>query len=221
MTDPKKTANDEAPVSENPTAENPATEDSAPAEPAPKPDAAAQADEAAKKAATPTGDSDEVTALKSELAAMKDRALRAVAEAENVRRRADKERSETLKFASSGLAKELLRRALDSVPEEARAENEVLKNLMVGVEMTEKMLLDAFSKHNIQKLDPLDQKFNYAEHQAIQEVPDTGKPAGTVVQVLQHGYKLHDRLLRPAMVLVAKADAASPPDDTDKVDTTA
>ena len=201
MTDPKKTANDEAPVSENPTAENPATEDSAPAEPAPKPDAAAQADEAAKKAATPTGDSD--------------------------RRRADKERSETLKFASSGLAKELLpvvdnlRRALDSVPEEARAENEVLKNLMVGVEMTEKMLLDAFSKHNIQKLDPLDQKFNYAEHQAIQEVPDTGKPAGTVVQVLQHGYKLHDRLLRPAMVLVAKADAASPPDDTDKVDTTA
>jgi len=217
MTDPKKTANDEAPVSENPTAENPATEDSAPAEPAPKPDAAAQADEAAKKAATPTGDSDEVTALKSELAAMKDRALRAVAEAENVRRRADKERSETLKFASSGLAKELLpvvdnlRRALDSVPEEARAENEVLKNLMVGVEMTD----------NIQKLDPLDQKFNYAEHQAIQEVPDTGKPAGTVVQVLQHGYKLHDRLLRPAMVLVAKADAASPPDDTDKVDTTA
>ena len=82
---------------------------------------------------------------------MKDLALRAVAEAENVRRRADKERSETMKFASSGLAKELLpvvdnlRRALDSVPEEARAENDVLKNLMVGVEMTEKMLLDAFS----------------------------------------------------------------------------
>lgn len=227
MTDPKKTANDEAPVSENPIPDNPATEDSAPAEPASKPDTTGQADEAAKKAATPTGDSDEVTALKSELAAMKDRALRAVAEAENVRRRADKERSETMKFASSGLAKELLpvvdnlRRALESVPEEARAENEVLKNLMVGVEMTEKMLLDAFSKHNIQKIDPLDQKFNYAEHQAIQEVPDTGKPAGTVIQVLQHGYKLHDRLLRPAMVLVAKADASSPPDDTDKVDTTA
>lgn len=174
-----------------------------------------------------SSDSDEVAALKEEVAAMKDRALRAVAEAENVRRRADKERVDTLKFAASGLARELLpvvdnlRRALDSVPEEARGENEVLKNLLVGVEMTEKMLLDALSKSQIVKLDPLDEKFNYAEHQAIQEVPGTGKSAGTVVQVLQPGYKLHDRLLRPAMVLVAKAETAPPPDDSEKVDTTA
>jgi len=172
-------------------------------------------------------DNDEVAALKAEVAAMKDRALRAVAEAENVRRRADKERVDTLKFAASGLARELLpvvdnlRRALDSVPEESRGENEVLKNLLVGVEMTEKMLLDALGKSQIVKIDPLDEKFNYAEHQAIQEVPGTGKPAGTVVQVLQPGYKLHDRLLRPAMVLVAKAETTPPPEDSEKVDTTA
>lgn len=172
-------------------------------------------------------DSDEVIQLKSELSAMRDRALRAVAEAENVRRRADKERSDTLKYAASGIAKELLpvvdnlRRAVEAVPEEHRADNEVMKNLLVGVEMTEKMLLDAFQKNNIVKIDPLDEKFNYAEHQAIQEVPGTDKPAGTVVQVLQPGYKLHDRLLRPAMVLVAKGDPAPPPEDTEKVDTSA
>ena len=165
--------------------------------------------------------------LQADLAAMKDKAMRAVAEAENVRRRADKERADTLKYASSGLAKELLpvvdnlRRAVDSVPEADRETNEVLKNLLVGVEMTEKMLLDAFGKSGILKIDPLDEKFNYAEHQAIQEVPGTGKPGGTVVQVLQSGYKLHDRLLRPAMVLVAKADPAAPPEDPEKVDTQA
>lgn len=172
------------------------------------------------------GDNDEVTALKSELAAMKDRALRAVAEAENVRRRADKERRDTLKYATAGLARELLpvvdnlRRAVESVPREAKEGSAVLKNLMVGVEMTEKMLLDAFGKHAIAKVDPLDERFNHAEHQAMQEIPGTGKPVGTVVQVLQPGYKLHDRLLRPAMVVLAKGESIPPPEDSEKVDTT-
>lgn len=170
---------------------------------------------------------DQITALKAELAAMKDRALRAVAEAENVRRRADKERQDAAKYAPAGLAKDLLpvvdnlRRALESVPEEARQQDEVMKNLLVGVEMTEKMLLDAFGKHGIVKLDPEGEKFNYAEHQAMQEIPGTGQPAGTVVQVLQSGYKLQDRLLRPAMVIVAKGDPTPPPDGTEKVDTSA
>jgi molecular chaperone GrpE len=174
------------------------------------------------------GDSAEVTALKSELAVMKDRALRAVAEAENVRRRSDKERQDTLKYASANLAKELLpvidnlRRAVESVPEEAQDESDVLKNLLVGVEMTEKMLLDAFSKQSIEKIDPVDEKFNHGEHQAIQELPGTGKPAGTVVQVLQPGYKLHDRLLRPAMVITARGDPDAAPDNsTTGVDATA
>ncbi|NMM45052.1 nucleotide exchange factor GrpE [Rhodospirillaceae bacterium KN72] len=191
------------------------------------PEAGAETEGADTQRAEAEAPADPIEALKAELAAMKDKALRAVAEAENVRRRADKERADTLKYASAGLAKELLpvvdnlRRAVDSVPEADREANDVLKNLLVGVEMTEKMLLDAFGKSGILKIDPLDEKFNYAEHQAIQEVPGTGKPGGTVVQVLQSGYKLHDRLLRPAMVLVAKADPAAPPEDPEKVDTSA
>lgn len=212
---------DSKPQSDEPIQEEDAIQDAASEADAPTETAGEGAGE------TPVEDSDEVVALKSELAAMRDKALRAVAEAENVRRRADKERADTLKFAASGLAKELLpvvdnlRRAVESVPEGDRDGNEVLKNLLVGVEMTEKMLLDAFQKSNIVKLDPVDEKFNYAEHQAMQEVPGTGKPAGTVVQVLQPGYKLHDRLLRPAMVLVAKADPAPPPEDAEGVDTSA
>jgi molecular chaperone GrpE len=192
-----------------------------------EPQADAQASEAQNDDAPQGAPEDQVTALKSELAAMKDRALRAVAEAENVRRRADKERQDAAKYAPAGLAKDLLpvvdnlRRALDSVPEEARHQDEVMKNLLVGVEMTEKMLLDAFSKHGIVKLDPEGEKFDYGAHQAMQEVPGTGQPAGTVVQVLQSGYKLQDRLLRPAMVVVAKGDPAPPPDGAEKVDTSA
>lgn len=170
---------------------------------------------------------DEVAALKSELAVMRDKAMRAVAEAENVRRRADKERADTLKYAASGLAKELLpgidnlRRAVESVPADQVEVDEGLKGLLVGVEMTERMLLDAFAKSGIEQLDPLDAKFDHSSHQAIQKVPNTGKPAGTIVQVLQPGYKLHDRLLRPATVIVAEGAAPPPPEETGTVDTTA
>lgn len=193
-------------------------------------DAAAAADAyaASEEPVSVAGIVDELAALQAELAESKDRALRAVAEAENVRRRADKERADTLRFGASNLAKELLpvvdnlRRAVDSIPEADREGNEVLKNLLVGVEMTEKMLLDALSKNAVVKIDPLDRKFDYGEHQAIQEITGTDKPAGTVVQVLQPGYKIHDRLLRPAMVIVAKGDAAEQSKDgPDKIDTTA
>ncbi|MEQ8440900.1 MAG: nucleotide exchange factor GrpE [Alphaproteobacteria bacterium] len=188
----------------------------------------AEAAQGSENPANPAEESDEVAALKSELAAMRDKALRAVAEAENVRRRAEKERTDTLKYAAGGLAKDLLpvvdnlRRAMESVPEEAKQEDGVMNNLMVGLEMTEKMLLESFSKSGIVRIDPKGEKFNYAEHQAMQEIPGTDQPAGTVVEVLQAGYKLHDRLLRPAMVVVAKGDAAPPkPDDAAGVDTTA
>ena len=170
----------------------------------------------------------EVEQLRGELAEAKDRMMRAVAEAENVRRRADKERQDILKFGATSLAKEILpvvdnlRRALDAVPEEQRKSNEAVDGLVTGVAMTERMLLEAFEKNGIRKLDPLGEKFSHAEHQAISEAPDTGKPAGTVVQVLQPGYKLHDRLLRPAMVIVAKGGTPPPsPDQGEKVDTTA
>lgn len=165
--------------------------------------------------------------LAAENAELKDRLMRALAEVENVRRRNDKERQDMAKFGAQSLAKELLssvdnlRRALDSVPAEARQENDVLKNLLTGVEMTEKQILDAFEKNAIKRIDPVGEKFSYERHQAISEAPGTGKPAGTVVQVLQAGFMLHDRLLRPAMVVVAKGDPKASEGDHDMVDTTA
>ncbi len=175
-----------------------------------------------------SGSDDPIAALAAENAELKDRLMRALAEVENVRRRGERDRQDMAKFGAQSLAKELLpavdnlRRALDSVAPEAKEESEVLKNLLTGIEMTEKQLLDGFEKNAIQKIDPLDEKFSYERHQAISEAPGTGKPAGTIVQVLQPGYMLHDRLLRPAMVVVAKGDVAPPAeDDHEGIDTTA
>lgn len=156
------------------------------------------------------------------LAEANDRSLRNLAEMENIRRRAEREKSDTLRYGASGLARDLLnaadnlRRALQSVPPEIREGDETIKNFVLGVEMTEKELLSAFEKHGIRQLLPLGEKFNHAEHQAMFEVPGTDKPAGTIVELMQPGYIMHDRLLRPAMVGVAKGD----PEDS-RVDTTA
>lgn len=145
--------------------------------------------------------------LQAELAEAKDRALRAVAEVENYRRRADKEREDTAKYAITGFAREMLtvadnlRRALESQPADLP---EGLKAFVSGVELTERELLAIFERAGIVKLLPEGQPFNHDQHQAIFEVEDAGKPAGTVVQVLQPGYTLKDRLLRPAMVGVSK-----------------
>jgi molecular chaperone GrpE len=173
--------------------------------------------------------------LEAEVAKYKDQALRALAEQENVRRRAQRDREDALKYATSGLAKDLvtvadnLRRAIDSVPE-AQAKDEMLKGLLAGVSATERELLGAFEKHGIRKIDPLGEKFDHNLHQAIYELENTGKPAGTVVQVLQAGYVLNDRLLREAMVGVAKGpvgaadesgNAGKPTDSHQRVDTTA
>ena len=155
-----------------------------------------------------------IAELEAEVAKFKDQALRALAEQENVRRRAQRDREDALKFATSNFAKDLvtvadnLRRAIDSVPEAQAAGDELLKGLLSGVSATERELLGAFEKHGIRKLDPLGDKFDHNFHQAIFELENTGKPAGTVVQVLQAGYTLHDRLLREAMVGVAKGPVA-------------
>lgn len=151
-----------------------------------------------------------IAELESEVASLKDQVLRALAETENVRRRAEREREDTRKYSVSSFAKELvtvadnLRRALESVPVEARDRDELLKNLTVGVEATERQLLAAFDRAGIRKLEPQGQPFDPNFHQVMFEVENTGKPAGTVVQVLQSGYTIHDRLLREAMVGVAK-----------------
>jgi molecular chaperone GrpE len=155
-----------------------------------------------------------VAALEAELADTKDRLLRALAETENVRRRAQREREDTQKYAVSGFARDLLatadnlRRALDSVPE-AEIKDARLRSLLDGVAATERELLSVFERHCIRRIDPKGERFDHNFHQAVFEAERPDAPAGTVIEVLQPGYVLHDRLLRPAMVGVAKAPAKS------------
>jgi molecular chaperone GrpE len=166
-----------------------------------------------------------VAAAEAEAAEYKDRALRALAEMENVRRRAQRERDEAAKYAVSGFAKDLLsvadnlRRALASV-DPTRVGDDVVRNLLAGVEATERELLGVFERNGIRRVDPKGEKFDHNFHQAIFEAENTGKPAGAVTEVLQPGYVLHDRLLRPAMVGVAKGESRRP-DGTERVDTVA
>jgi molecular chaperone GrpE len=161
----------------------------------------------------------EIVRLREENEQLRDQALRALAEVENTRRRAERDREDTAKFAIGKFARDLLnvadnlRRALDAVP--ADADNPALKALAEGVEATERELLAAFEKHGLTRIDPIDQKFDPNFHQAMFEVPNSGKLPGTVVQVMIPGYVLNGRLLRPAMVGVATGE---PPQ---KVDTQA
>ncbi|MGO8920268.1 MAG: nucleotide exchange factor GrpE [Stellaceae bacterium] len=170
-----------------------------------------------------TGGDERLARSEAELAETKDRLLRALAETENVRRRAERERSDALKYGGASLAKELLnvadnlRRALDSAPAE-QAVDERTRTLLQGVAATERELLAAFERNGIRRVDPAGERFDHNLHQAIFEVENTGQPPGTVVQVLQPGYVMHDRLLRPAMVGVAKGEAGKPPSDTPRVD---
>lgn len=188
-------------------------------EPAPAAAAAAAAEPAAEPA------EDQAAALEARLAEAEDRLLRAMAETENVRRRAEKERTDAARYGAAALAKDLLgvcdnlRRALDAVGAEDRAGDARLNALAEGVEMTERELLAAFARNGIKRLEPMDEPFDYDRHQAMMQVENSGKPKGTVVQLLQPGYVLHDRLLRPAMVGVA---AGHPGEEAPKkVDTTA
>jgi molecular chaperone GrpE len=147
--------------------------------------------------------------LEAELADCKDRLLRALAEHENARRRALREREEAVRFAASGLARDLLatadnlRRAIESMPEE-RIADEAVRQFLTGVVATERALLDALAKHGIRRIESLGERFDPDRHEAVFEVTAPERPAGTVAEVLQEGYLHHDRLLRPAMVGVAK-----------------
>ncbi len=162
-----------------------------------------------------------------EAAELKDRLLRALADVENTRRRADRDRDEMRRYGASNFAKDLLNvcdnlgRALASAPDDIETRDETFRTLVAGVEMVERELLAAFEKHGIKKIDPVGEMFSHDLHQAMYEVEDTGRPAGTIVEVLQPGYVMHDRLLRPAMVAVAKGDSDEPPEDIEPVDTTA
>ncbi|VAX05577.1 Heat shock protein GrpE [hydrothermal vent metagenome] len=164
---------------------------------------------------------DKLVAAVTEIADLKDRLLRAVAETENLRRRADREKADAANYAMTAFARDLLsvgdnlRRALDSIPADTDLGDNA-KTLVEGIEMTERELLNMLERHNIKKIDPMGEKFSHALHQALFEVPDTGKEDGTIVQVMQVGYVIKDRLLRPAMVGVAKGGAS---EKVERVDT--
>ena len=192
---------------------------------APEPEAEqAETPEEAAAEATPE---DRIAELEAELAATNDRLLRLMAETENIRRRSQREREDTLRYAASGLAKDLLNvadnlhRALAAVPDDLRSGDEAAKNFVLGGEMTEKDLLAGFEKHAIKQILPVGEKFDYEKHQAMFELETTGKPAGTVVEMMQPGYIMHERLLRPAMVGVAKDGPEETPDNIEHVDTNA
>ena len=163
----------------------------------------------------------EIDTLRGENAKMKDQLLRALADAENTRRRAERDKQDITKYAVSKFAKDILDvgdnldRALEHVSTEARQSDTALNTLAEGIEATQRLLRDMLERHGLARIDPVGEPFDPNYHQAMFEVPDSGQVPGTVVQVMQVGYALHSRLLRPAMVSVAKGEQPQ------KVDTTA
>ena len=160
--------------------------------------------------------------LNNKVIELKDQLLRSVAELDNYRKRVDREKEQLRKFGIANFAKELLavadnlRRALESGPSELAGADEKVKNLIVGVEMTEKELLGAFEKSGVRQINPLGEKFDYNFHQAMFEVEAEDKEPGIVVQVLQPGYAIEDRILRAAMVGVSKSRGADQPEGLDE-----
>ncbi|SHO66094.1 molecular chaperone GrpE [Pseudoxanthobacter soli DSM 19599] len=160
--------------------------------------------------------SDAVAALKAENDNLRDQVLRTLAEMENLRRRTEREVQDAGRYAIASFARDMLsvgdnlRRALDALPAEARAAaDSALTNLLSGVELTERELLKGLEKHGVRKIAPSGQKFDPNLHQAMFEVPNAEVPNGTVVQVLQEGFVIGDRVLRPALVGVSKGGPKS------------
>jgi molecular chaperone GrpE len=159
-----------------------------------------------------------VEALTKEVAEARDKMLRTLAEMENLRQRTRREVSDAKTYGITGFARDVLdiadnlQRALDAVPAEARAAADPgLKALIEGVELTERSLLNALEKNGVKKFDPTGEKFDPNFQQAMYEVPDPSVPSGTVVQVVQAGYTIGERVLRPALVGVSKGGAKVAP----------
>ena len=159
-----------------------------------------------------------VEALNAENSQLKDRVLRTLAEMENLRRRTEREVSDAKAYAVTSFARDMLTvvdnlaRALEHVPAEARAAADPqIRSVIEGVELTARDLEAALGRHGVKRLDPKGQKFDPNFHQAIFEVPDETLPAGAVSQVVQSGWTIGDRVLRPAMVGVSKGGARPAP----------
>jgi molecular chaperone GrpE len=158
-----------------------------------------------------------VEARDKEVAEARDKVLRTLAEMENLRKRTAKEVTDARAYGITGFARDVLdiadnlQRALDAVPAETReSADPMLKALIEGVELTERSLLNALEKNGVRKFDPSGEKFDPNFQQAMYEVPDASVPPGTVVQVVQAGYTIGDRVLRPALVGIAKGGAKAP-----------
>lgn len=205
----------EPPVAPGEAAEPVREETSAKGDEAPGEEAAAAEDGATGVEATDDA-ADDAAALAAEVADLKDKLLRALAEIENVRRRAERDRRDAARYAIAGFAREMLRvadnlsRALESVSADDRSQNEALDTVVSGVEMIEREMLSAFEREGIRPIEALGQKFDHNVHEAMFELDDPSKPPGTVVHVLERGYMLNDRLLRPAKVGTAKGGETPP-----------
>lgn len=160
-------------------------------------------------------------ALIEERDALKDQALRALAEVENMRRRTEREVSQSRKYGHAGFARDLLAvvdnlgRAVDALPENRSDLDETMTNLVIGVEMIQKEIHAVLERHGITRIDPLGEKFDYDRHQAMFEIEQADVEPGVVVQVAQPGWTLHDRLLTPAMVGVAKPVSSKDDENTE------
>jgi molecular chaperone GrpE len=151
-----------------------------------------------------------VAALQAEVGDLKDKWLRANAEIDNIRKRAEREREEAAKYAITKLARDIVgvgdnfQRCIDAVPAGAAELDQTLKSFLEGVTMTERELLNALDRHGIKRQQPMNEPFNPHLHQAVAQLPRADVPDGTVVEVYQAGYMIADRVLRPAMVAVAQ-----------------
>lgn len=166
---------------------------------------------------TETPEADPVEALRAENSELKDRVLRAHAEMENLRKRTERDVADTRSYAIAGFARDMLSatdalsRALLVIPQETRETAEgALKSLIEGLELAEREMQRLLGKHGVKPIEAAGQKFDPNKHQAMFEVPNPNVPEGTVVQVVQEGFAIGDRVLRPAMVGVAKGGGAAP-----------
>lgn len=179
----------------------------------------ATAPDAADPATAPEAN-DPLAAAQAEAAGFKDKLLRTLAEMENLRKRTEREVADARQYGIAAFARDILgvadnfRRALDAAGPELRAgADQAVKSLIEGVDLTERELQKTLDKNGVKKIEPLGEKFNPNFHQAMYEVPDPNVPAGHVAQVVQAGYTIGDRVLRPAMVGISKGAAKTAPVD--------
>jgi molecular chaperone GrpE len=168
---------------------------------------------------------DPIAVLEAEKDELRDKFLRLMADMENLRRRTEREVADARTYAVANFARDMLnvadnvRRGIETVSDETRASaDDSFKSFLEGIELTERDLLKTLERHGVKKLDPMGQKFDPHVHQAMFEVPNPDVPSGTIVQVMQSGFVIGDRVLRPALVGVAKGGPKTSSSDTQETD---